>query len=370
MREFVLATACVALVGCAFADGGGSTSDPDATAYVWPDAGGLTSADAGWSTSDGGPNSSADAATLEGRNGYPGDFPELTDSGGFGAGEIIAGFGGDDTTDRNGNRAQLVRRPVVLIHGNGTTATNDTFGMIHVRDMLNAAGYVDAEIWALSYLGQSVSIAETPTPHRTNIDDVRSFIDAVLDYTGAPAVDVISHSLGCGMINGYVRGMTTTGSFDDADNRMDKVSTVVCLGGAVYGTGYGFLYAPEFDVGGTFTSASLTWAGVEDATPYGASNEADMIAPATGLIPGAKPFKLSTSVDDNSRRIYWVALWATGDVVDGNLAGGCALQGADINQGFELPTTLPGTLTAAMARHGHLLRNQGVFDTLLPYLNR
>jgi len=370
MSKFVLSVASLSIVlaGCALAEGGEGNTNADATTYVWPDA--RLPPDAAGQGGDGSTASGNDAATLQGRNGYPGDFPELTDSGGFGAGEIIAGFGGNDTTDRTGNRATIARRPVIMLHGNGTNATSDTFGMTHMRDMLIAAGYNAAELWAPSYLGQSVSLAETPTPHRTNVQDVRAFIDAVLDYLDVPAVDIIAHSLGCGLANAYMRGMTTSGTFDDADHRMDKVSSVVCLGGAMYGTGYGFLYAPEFDIGGTFSSAMLSWSGVEDPTPYGAGNEANMIAPAAGMIPGARPFKLATTADDGSRRIYWAALWATGDIVDGNLAGGCGLQGADLNQGFDLPGTLPGVLTPAMAKHGHLLRNQGVFDTLLPFLNR
>lgn len=311
----------------------------------------------------------ADAVQLEGRNGYPGDFPELTDSGGFGAGEIIRGFGGDTTTDRTGNRAQLSHRPVILLHGNGTTATDENFGMTDVRDKLLAAGYTSAEIWAPSYLGQSVSVAETPTPHRTNIGDVRQFIDAVIEYLDVPRVDVITHSLGCGLINGYMRGLTNTGAFDAANHRIDRVGTIACLGGALYGTGYGFLYQPEFDVGGAFASASLMWEGAEDATPYGATSETDMNAPTSGQIPGNKPFKKVTGVDDGSRRIYYVALWATGDIVDANLPWGCAMQGADLNRGFDVADTLPGVLTTQLARHGNLLHDQDVFDALLPYLD-
>jgi len=342
------------------ADAGGDHRVDAAT--VWVDSHVGPTADAQLPTG-------ADAAQLEGRNGYPGDFPELTDLGGFGAGETIQGFGGDTTTDRAGNRAAISHRPVILLHGNGTTATDETFGMTRLRDKLLAAGYTAAEIWAPSYLGQSVSSAETPTPYRNNIDDVRQFIDAVIDYLDVPRVDVIAHSLGCGMINGYLRGLASAGSFDAADHRIDRIGTVVCLGGALYGTGYGFLYQPEFDVGGTFTSAGLQWNGIEDATPYGATSEAQMIAPSTGQLPGNKPFKLATSDDDGSRRIYYVALWANGDVVDGSLPGACGLQGADLNQGFDLPDTMPGVLTAALARHAHLVDDQGVFDALLPYLD-
>lgn len=360
------AAAFVLVLSCACAPSEADTADAGGDHSA--DAAILVDSHAG-PTADAATPTGADAAQLEGRNGYPGDFPELTDMGGFGAGEIIQGFGGDTTTDRAGNRSQVSHRPVILLHGNGATATDENFGMTDVRDKLLAAGYSAAEIWAPSYLGQDVSSAEVPTPHRTNIEDVREFVDAVIEYLDVPKVDVIAHSLGCGLINGYMRGLTSTGTFDPANHRIDRIGTVVCLGGALYGTGYGVLFQPEFDIGGVFTSALITWDGVEDPTPYGATSEAQMTAPSTGQIPGNRPFKLATSDDDGSRRIHYVALWANGDIVDSNLPNGCALQGADLNQGFDLPDTMPGVLTAALARHGHLLDDQGVFDALLPYLD-
>ncbi len=371
--DLTILVAMAGVAGCATSragtggtDGGGTfdLADGGRPADARPPANG----DAAAPTADAAPP--ADAVSLAGKHGFPGDFPELTDSGGFGQGEFIEGFGGDTTTDRTGNRAQITHHPVILLHGNGTTATDDNFGMTHVADMLEGAGYVNAEIWAPSYLGQSVSYAETPTPHRTNIDDVRQFVNAVLDYTGAAKVNVVAHSLGCGLINGYLRGLASDGSFDAANDRFARVGTVVCLGGAVYGTGAGFLYEPEFAIDGQWTAAALQWNGHEDATPYGADDTAAMIAPATGQLPGNRPFRAATADDGVSRRIYWVALWATGDIVNGNLPGACGLGGADLNQGFDLPKTLPGVLTAQLAMHGQLLHSADVVAALLPYLDR
>lgn len=373
MTKALACLACSALLGCAYGPGGNGGADAGDDAAPRPVVDGGWPSDArtpGDAAAGGLDARAADAAVLAGRNGYPGDFPELTDRGGFGAGEVVIGFGGDDTTDRDGNRAQLQRRPVILLHGNGTTATHDNFGMTHMRTMLLDAGYAAAEVWAPSYLGQGVAVAETPTPTRSNIDDVRDFVDQVIDYLGVDRVDVIAHSLGCGLVHGYLRGLAADGSFDGANARVDRLGTIVCLGGAVYGTGYGFVYAPEFDVGGAFAAAQTRWNGVADATPYGADDTAAMDAPSTGQIPGGLPFAATSSVDDGSRRIHYVALWATGDIVDGNLAGGCGLQGADLNRGFVLPDSLPGVFTAQLARHGHLLRSQDVFDALRPFLNR
>ncbi|MBZ0235586.1 MAG: hypothetical protein K8M05_24865 [Deltaproteobacteria bacterium] len=304
------------------------------------------------------------------RNGFPGDFPVLVDSGGSGAGMPIIGFGGDVTRGCAGNRAALTHRPVVLLHGNGVSTLDDRFGMRHIADKLRAAGYTDAELWAPSYLGQSISTAELPTPYRNNIDDVRGFIEAVRTYLGVERVDVVAHSLGCGMVNGYLRGLGRDGAFHAEDERFPAIGTVVCLGGAMYGTGDGALYEPEFSSSGAFVAASLQWAGVEDATPYGASSTAQMMVPATGTLPGGRPYARVTSADDGTRRIYYVGIWANQDIVDSGNPNTGGLQGADLVAGFELPSTLPGVLTPQLARHGHLVHAQVVFDAFAPYLDR
>ena len=304
-------------------------------------------------------------------DGYPGDFPVLMDSGGFGAGEPIQGFGGNTSTNQACNRAALQHRPVVLVHGNGVNSTDAHFGMTEVRDRLRAAGWVDAEIWAPSYLGQSVSSAEVPTPQRNNIDDVRTFIDAVVAYLGVDRVDLVGHSLGCAMINDYLRGLQRDGSFDATQQRFDRVGTVVCLGGALYGMGDGPLFEPEYDQSGVWVHQSITLDGVEDATPFGTSSTAQMDGPPTaGTLPGGRPFHAATSLDGGARRIYWVALWAIGDIVDVSEKNGGGLGGADLNHGFDLPAAFPGVSTPELARHAELLHSQEVVDAFVPYLNR
>ena len=329
----------------------------------------------GSSDGPGAPDGTGDPACTDqgggtARHGFPSDFPELVDSGGSGIGEMISGFGGDTTRGCAGNRAALAHRPVVLLHGNGVHATNDNFGMAHIAAMLHHAGYVDAEIWAPSYLGQNISSAEIPTPQRKNIDDVRRFIDAVRAYLGVERVDLVGHSLGCGMINGYLRGLHADGSFKPEQHRFDAVGTVVCLGGALYGTGNGALYEPEFNASGTFVDTSLAWGGVEDATPYGAASVADMTVPASGTLPGNRPYARVTTADDGSRRLYYVGIWANQDVVENLMQHTGGLQGGDLIAGFDLPSTLPGVLTPQLARHGHLVQNQAVFDAYVPYLDR
>jgi pimeloyl-ACP methyl ester carboxylesterase len=242
--------------------------------------------------------------------------------------------------------------------------------MLRVREKLLAAGYRESEIWAPSYLGQEIAFAEMPVPQRSNIDDVRRFVDAVSEYLDVDRIDLVGHSLGCGMINGYLRGLQSDGSFDANHQRFARAGAVVCLSGALYGTGDGPLYEPEFSTSGAFVAASLDWKGVEDATPYGARSVEEMIAPTSGVIPGGRTFRAVTEVDSGRQRIHYVSLWAVDDIVDAGLKNASGLQGADLNQAFDVADTMPGVLTAGLARHMHMLHDQSVFDTFLPFLNR
>jgi hypothetical protein len=91
-------------------------------------------------------------------------------------------------------------------------------------------------------------------------------------------------------------------------------------------------------------------------------------------LPGSRPFRRATRLDDGTRRIYYVALWAPGDIVEGGCAEkGCTntggLQGADLNMPVETGTEAENTMGEDWARHANLLQEAHVFDIFLPYLD-
>ena len=307
---------------------------------------------------------------LASRNGFPGDFPELIDTGGFGEGEILTGFGGYTHGNRACNRERVSRRPIILLHGNGSTATNTSFGVGEINERLREEGYGSAEIWAVSYLGSSVESAETWYPTRNNIDDVRRFVDAVMEYLDVDRVDLVGHSLGAVLINGYLRGLDSDGDFDNDNHRMDAVGTVVMLGSANYGTGTGPMYSEEFDILGRWLRESREFRGVDDDTPYGATDEVEMTAPSLGTLPGLRSFKATSDLDTGRRRIVYVAVWSQNDVVDLSYNNTSGLQGADLNLELRLPMTAHGVLTPTMARHANLVLRPEPFEAFYPYLDR
>ncbi len=299
--------------------------------------------------------------------GFPSDFPELTDQGGLGSGQTITGFGGDTTKDQAGNRAAITKVPVILVHGNGGSATSTQWGMTTLKSMLINAGYNASEIWAVSYLGKDNASADMSDPHRNNIADVRNFIDAVIEYLGVQKVVLIGHSLGAGMVRSYMLGLTSSGTYSASMTRFDKIAALITVAGANYGLGTFSL--SEFKTGSTWevNSHKVPGTSIYDDTPYGAQSTADMqginYSLPNGRTYNGGKFKATTSMDDGSKRIYYAGLTATGDFVDAQLSNTGYLQGADINKGWSLGSSSTG--------HEAIIKSQTVFDEgILPILQK
>lgn len=137
------------------------------------------------------------------------DFPLIKDCE---WGYPIGGFGGIR------RRAPLNRVPVVFVHGNQVDAEN----WFLVRDQFLKLGWTDQEMYAISYNGLENWYAGAPTQSQpdastqaylaanstalgnggkgtaddVNVPDVYAFVQAVMDYTGSPYVDIVAHSLG------------------------------------------------------------------------------------------------------------------------------------------------------------------------------
>ncbi len=189
--------------------------------------------------------------------GYPSDFPAIIDSGGQGTGTYIKGFGGDTTTDKSGNQAIISssgKRVVILIHGNGSSADrtwdNEVLTGFAYRKGLKDAGYPDACIWALSYQGHDDygnREAATYNGVRANIDDVRNFINAVIQYTGVSKVDIIAISQGCLMARGYLLGFQSNGTFNTSDRKFSQIGSIVLLSAPNYGLGKNVTSGDDYD---------------------------------------------------------------------------------------------------------------------------
>ena len=119
----------------------------------------------------------------------------------------VIGFGG---------AGPVTRTPVVLLHGNNdtpyATLCNPYGAVSQLASFLLDHGYAPSEVWALGYQGDQCDLLTTPTnrsglAHSTvaNIPDLRNFVHAVLEYTGAKRVDIVGHSLGVTLARAWMR---------------------------------------------------------------------------------------------------------------------------------------------------------------------
>jgi pimeloyl-ACP methyl ester carboxylesterase len=136
---------------------------------------------------------SAQAATVG--TSFPAGFATPTD---VSLGTPVLGFGA---------AGEVTRTPVIFLHGNNDTpfptACNPFYGDVHdAAQFFVDQGYSPSEIWGLGYQGDQCDLVDPlvrsgPT-HTTaaNVPDLRAFVRAVLEYTGAKQVDIVAHSLG------------------------------------------------------------------------------------------------------------------------------------------------------------------------------
>ncbi|MBW3664130.1 MAG: hypothetical protein KY469_13605 [Actinobacteria bacterium] len=145
-----------------------------------------------------------DGATIT--PGFPDDFPVIIDNS---LGVPVIGFGSDV--------GAVTRTPVIFLHGNNDTPyptdCNGAFGyIVNMAQYFLERGYTPGELWGLGYQGEQCDQLVDPTiksgpTHSTvaNVPDLRAFVAAVLDYTGAEQVDIVGHSLGTTLTREWMR---------------------------------------------------------------------------------------------------------------------------------------------------------------------
>jgi pimeloyl-ACP methyl ester carboxylesterase len=155
---------------------------------------------------------------------FPADFPVIVDAS---LGVPVIGFGA---------AGQVRRTPVIFLHGNNDTpfpTACNPLGRIHsMAQFFLDHGYARSELWGLGYQGDQCDLAASPTnrsggAHSTvaNIPDLRRFVHAVLDYTGARQVDIVGHSLGVTLARAWLR----------TDHAFHRVRRFVAIDGPNHG---------------------------------------------------------------------------------------------------------------------------------------
>ncbi|MGH2794966.1 MAG: hypothetical protein ACRDKG_11755, partial [Actinomycetota bacterium] len=149
----------------------------------------------------------------------------------------VGGWGGGDCPADH-----VSRIPVVFVHGNGVDGFyfNSSYDApdgshVNVRQRFLDTGYCARELWAITYSGEATPARGQAASFNTyadiNADETLEFLRAVRDFTGAPQVDVIAHSLGVTVLR---KAMFL--HRDDPDNPFALVRRVIAIAGANHGT--------------------------------------------------------------------------------------------------------------------------------------
>jgi pimeloyl-ACP methyl ester carboxylesterase len=266
----------------------------------------------------------------------------------------LTGFGGDTSMNQAQHRDSIRKCPVLLVHGNAGNSVHPDWGMQAMKAFLKKAGYQDCEIWAMDYLGEDNEQLIMGSVHADHIDGFRAFVDKVRDYLDVQRLDFIAHSLGCGMVNAYLKGLQSNGEWDYEDQRCNLAGTFVALAGATYGLGpQAGQDARDFATGGIFERASHHFRDIDiEDTPFGPVLSAQS-APVDA-------WRAASALDDSE--IGYVAVIARHDLCDMQHADTSRRVGANANKVFELGFGQVG--------HRRVIHEQTVFDFFLPFMNQ
>jgi len=145
-------------------------------------------------------------------------------------------YGGRDYAGQS-----VVNQPVIFIHGNSDRAVGGSYGGWEDSiDYFLAKGYTNAELYATTWGPASAALASQQYHSKLYITKLRAFVEAVLDYTGAAKVDIITHSMGVTLgrkiiKGGYASDAAFGGSYYVGGSLTSKVDTFVGIAGANLG---------------------------------------------------------------------------------------------------------------------------------------
>jgi triacylglycerol lipase len=166
---------------------------------------------------------------------FSNDFHQWLHENGYGKYDFAKGnvpaFGG-----RSKAGEKVTNEPVIFIHGNSDSAA----GWKNSIETFSKNGYKPSEMYAMTW-GPSNPMQASKQHHSEKyLGEVRAFIQAVKEYTGAEKVDVIGHSMGVTLARKAIQGGDSFDpyakkKFDLGKPMTDSVDTFVGIAGANHG---------------------------------------------------------------------------------------------------------------------------------------
>jgi hypothetical protein len=225
------------------------------------------------------------------------DFRAWLEANGYGSWEFAradlegGGFGG-----REAPGEVLRNQPVVFVHGNSDRAAgigdDGPIGWTAVIAHFLSQGYSPAELYATTWGPADPRRAAEQVHSTENVRRVRTFMDAVLAYTGAERIDVIAHSMGVTLARRAILGGDMNG-YDLGPPLTVRIDAFVGIAGANQGLTACFLaeYQPTCsDDDGLFPGYPSL---------FGAMGESDFLAElnATSGYEGARVYSIWSRAD-------------------------------------------------------------------------
>jgi triacylglycerol esterase/lipase EstA (alpha/beta hydrolase family) len=96
----------------------------------------------------------------------------------------------------------VTKEPVIFIHGNSDSAAGWKDSLQH----FSKQGYKPSELYAMTWGPSNPKLASEQHHSKKYLEEVRAFIEAVKQYTGAEKVDVIGHSMGVTLARKAIQG--------------------------------------------------------------------------------------------------------------------------------------------------------------------
>ncbi|NVO12105.1 MAG: alpha/beta hydrolase [Bacteroidales bacterium] len=136
----------------------------------------------------------------------------------------------------------VVNQPVIFIHGNSDKALGTVYsqtGWTASRDYFVSQGYTNAELYGFTWGPANALLSANQYHSYEYLSQIRAFIKAVKEYTGASKVDIICHSMGVTLGRKAIKGGTgndaAVGSYNLGTSLTSSVDAFVGIAGANQG---------------------------------------------------------------------------------------------------------------------------------------
>ena len=185
--------------------------------------------------------------------GFTSDFRAFLKSAGYGEFDFArsdlpgaSAYGG-----REGRGDPITHDPVVFVHGNSDRGVGGSLGGWDASiAFFSAHGYGPQELYSFTWGPASAPFAALQYHSKAHLTRVRAFLEAVLAYTGADRIDVVSHSMGVTLARKAIAGgrasdLADGGEYTLGDPLTRRVDAFVGIAGGNLGLSSCFLSGPD-----------------------------------------------------------------------------------------------------------------------------